>query len=128
MTSLDNYAKKLTNQYQIGFTKIKYIRYLNKFIFGVKGKKEIAVQYRQKIIKFISEQLFFKIYEKKVKFIDVSKNSVSFLSCKIYNIKRTNLLSVKSKILEHNSKIKRNIKIQRKIEKNKSFKKIIDSA
>jgi retron-type reverse transcriptase len=121
------YQKTSKFVYDESFTKIKYVRYVDDFIFGVLGKKKLAVRIKKEITNYIQNNLSLDVDGNKTKLTNVFKDSISFLSCKIYCTKRKYLSFSKPKAIEKRLKIMRRIKIKKKITINKNLKKSADN-
>lgn len=74
------------------FKKIKYLRYFNFFTIGIQKQRQKIFRLDIKIKKFIENKLFFKIYE--IKRMNIFKNSILFLSYKIYHTSKKHYLPI----------------------------------
>ena len=63
----------------VGYTRIKYIRYADDFIVGVRGSWELALEIKQLIKIFLKTNLHLEMNEEKTKVIDTYSNKASFL-------------------------------------------------
>lgn len=105
---------------------IKYVRYADNFMFGVMGKKKVAVQIKKKVINYIQNDLFLEINENKTMLTNVFNDSVSFLSCKIYSNKKNYFLFSKPQVIEKRLRTLRRIKIRKKLNLDRNSKKTAD--
>ena len=105
--------KKLNNQNFINnednLIKIKYVRYNQSFLFGLRCKQNIAIKLKKKILNFIKSKLFLKMENKNIKLINPFNNSVDFLSCKISFVKKRDSSFLKNKNLEKKFRIRQEL-------------------
>ena len=95
-------------------------------MFGVLGKKKLAVKIKKKVIDYIQNDLFLKVNEDKTKLINAFNDSASFLSCKIYRTKKKCFSFSKFQAIEKKFKIMSRIKIRKKVNLNRILKKAAD--
>lgn len=98
LTSLDKYVEKLVRQNYIHkkwqktslnfCTKIKYIRYINCVVFGIQGSKKSILELKRKILNFLKNDLFLEKNKVKIQLGNVFKSPLSFLSYRIYYVKK----------------------------------------
>lgn len=67
------------------FVRIKYIRYVNDFIVGVRGSLELAKEVKTMIVSFIKRSLHLILNDEKIKIINTYSDRVTFLGMLIYN-------------------------------------------
>jgi len=95
-------------------------------MFGVVGKKKLAVKIKKKVINYVQNDLFLEVTENKTKLTNAFNNSASFLSCKIYLIKKKYFSFSKPQAIEKRLRVMRRIKIRKKINLNRNLKKTAD--
>lgn len=92
-------------------------------MFGVLGKKKLAVKIKKKIVNYVQNDLFLEVIEDKTKLINAFNDSASFLSCKIYCTKRKYLPFLKPQAIEKKLRMIHRIKIKKKINLDRNLKK-----
>lgn len=95
-------------------------------MFGVLGKKKLAVKIKKKVINYIQNDLLLEVNENKTKLTNAFNDSASFLSCKIYHTKRKYFPFSKPQAIEKRLRIMRRIKIRKKINLERNLKKVAD--
>lgn len=73
------------------FVRIKYVRYADDFIIGVRGKKEIARRILQEVSQFLKSDLQLEVNPEKSRIIDTFSDKADFLGMKIFNVPTQNL-------------------------------------
>ena len=89
------------------FIRIKYVRYADDFLIGVRGPKTLVQKIFRSVIFFLKSTLQLKVNEEKSKCIDSFSNKIPFLGMLIHNVATKNLPYRKSRALQ-NKKRKRN--------------------
>lgn len=87
------------------YIRIKYVRYADDFIVGVRASKETALKIKKEIIFFLKSSLHLRVNEDKTKVYQTYCEKVKFLGMHIYNVPTKHLPFRKARHLE---KIKRN--------------------
>ena len=93
-------------------------------MFGVMGKKKLAVKIKKKVINYIQNDLFLNINENKTKLTNAFNDSASFLSYKIYCTKKNYFSFSKPQAIEKRLRIIRRIKMRKKVNLDRNLKKI----
>lgn len=88
-----------------GFIRIKYIRYANDIIIGVRGSFELAKKIKEQVKDFLKKTLHLELNEKKTKIIDTYADRVSFLGMYIYNKKPCDLSYRNSREIENTKRV-----------------------
>jgi group II intron reverse transcriptase/maturase len=83
------------------YIRIKYVRYADDFIIGVRGSKEIAAKILNSTKFFLKSNLHLKINEGKSEIINTYSNKVPFLGMLIYNVPSRLLPYRKSRAVEN---------------------------
>lgn len=87
------------------FTRIRYIRYADDFIVGVRAPKNTTLEIKQKITNFLQSHLHLTVNQDKTKLTDTYSEKAHFLGMTIHNIP-THQLKIRK--AGHIEKIKRN--------------------
>jgi hypothetical protein len=87
------------------YIKIKYVRYVDDFIVGVRASKETALKIKKEIIFFLKSSLHLRINEDKTKIYQTYCEKVKFLGMNIHNVPTKHLPFRRARHLEQ---IKRN--------------------
>jgi hypothetical protein len=95
-------------------------------MFGVVGKKKLAVKIKKKVINYIQNDLFLEVNENKIKLTNVFNDSAYFLSCKIYCIKKKYFSFLKPQAIEKKLRVMRRINIRKKVNLKRNLKKVAD--
>ena len=88
-----------------GFIRIKYIRYANDIIIGVRGSFELAKKIKEQVKDFLKKTLHLELNEKKTKITDTYADRVSFLGMYIYNKKPYDLSYRNSREIENTKRV-----------------------
>jgi group II intron reverse transcriptase/maturase len=83
------------------FIRIKYVRYADDFLIGVRGPKTLVLKIFQSVIFFLKSTLQLNLNEEKSKFIDSFSSKISFLGMLIHNVATKNLPYRKSRALQN---------------------------
>lgn len=83
------------------FIRIKYVRYADDFLIGVRGPKTLVQKIFQSVTFFLKSTLQLNLNEEKSKFIDSFSNKVPFLGMLIHNVATKNLPYRKSRALQN---------------------------
>ena len=89
------------------FIRVKYIRYADDFLIGVRGPKTLVLKIFRSVNFFLKSTLQLSLNEEKSKVVDSFSNKISFLGMLIHNVPTKNLPYRKSRALQ-NKKRKRN--------------------
>lgn len=68
------------------FVRIKYVRYADDFIVGVRACKEVAVKIRKEITFFLNSTLHLEVNEEKTRLINTYHDKAQFLGTYIHNV------------------------------------------
>lgn len=103
------------------YVRIKYIRYADDFIIGIRGSKEIAEKIRDLVKVFLKSNLHLEMNMEKTKITDTYSNKASFLGMLIYNKHPKDLPYRNSRSVENAKRVAN----KNKIKKLNAFNKII---
>jgi retron-type reverse transcriptase len=82
------------------FIRIKYVRYADEFLIGVRGPKALVLKIFRSVIFFLKSTLQLNLNEEKSKLMDSFSNKTSFLGMLIHNVATKKLLYRKSRSLQ----------------------------
>jgi group II intron reverse transcriptase/maturase len=82
------------------YIRIKYVRYADDFIVGVKASKETALKIKKEIIFFLKSSLHLRINEDKTKIYQTYCEKVKFLGMNIHNVPAKHLPFRRARHLE----------------------------
>jgi hypothetical protein len=126
-------AKKLANEgikriiNDDNFIRIKYVRYADDFIVGVRGSKEIALKILKEINTFLKSSLHLSIESEKTKLTYTIGNKAKFLGMTIHNMPSSQLPFRNSRSRENEKRTKKRITILREAHLRKISKNIRSS-
>jgi len=105
------------------YIRIKYVRYADDILIGVRGSLELAKKIRLLVKNFLLTNLHLKINEEKTKITNTYSNRVQFLGMLIYNRKVSDLPYRNSREMENAKRVANKNKVKReniskKIKKN----------
>jgi len=83
------------------FIRIKYVRYADDFLIGVRGPKTLVKKILKSVFFFLKSTLQLNLNEEKSKCIDSFSNKISFLGMLIHNVATKNLPYRKSRALQN---------------------------
>lgn len=83
------------------YIRVKYIRYADDFIIGVRGSKELTTKILKTIKFFLKSNLHLKINESKSEVTNTYSNKVPFLGMLIYNVSNKFIPYRKSRAIEN---------------------------
>lgn len=83
------------------FIRIKYIRYADDFLIGVRGPKVLATKIFQSVSFFLKSDLHLSLNEEKSKVMDSFSSKIPFLGMLIHNVPNKHLPYRKSRALEN---------------------------
>jgi hypothetical protein len=66
--------------------RIKYVRYADDFIVGVRGPKAIAIKIKKEISFYLKSELHLEINEEKTRLTDTYSDKADFLGFRIHNV------------------------------------------
>jgi len=105
------------------FIRIKYIRYANDFLIGVKGSRELANKIAILVNSFLKSNLHLQLNMDKTKITDTYNDKVSFLGMLIYNKHVRDLPYINSREVENTKRVKNRNKVSKLVKTNKILKK-----
>jgi len=105
------------------YIRIKYIRYADDFIIGVRGSKELAKKIKTLVNSFLQSNLHLKLNMDKTKIINTYNDKVHFLGMLIYNKLARDLPYKNSREVENTKRVRNKNKIIRLAKTNKLLKK-----
>lgn len=105
------------------YIRIKYVRYANDFIIGVRGSKEFAKKIEILVNSFLKSNLHLQLNMDKTKLINTYNDKVHFLDMLIFNKYARDLPYRNSRELENTKRVKNRNKIIRLAKTNKIKKK-----
>ena len=108
------------------FIRIKYVRYADDFIIGVRGPKTLVLKIFQSVIFFLKSTLQLNLNEEKSKFIDSFSNKISFLGMLIHNVATKKLPYRKSHALQNKKRKLNRILLRADTLENQQTKKLKD--
>jgi len=109
------------------YIRIKYVRYADDFIVGVRGSKEIALKILKEIKTFLKSSLHLSIESEKTKLTYTIGNKAKFLGMTIHNIPSNQLPFRNSRSIENEKRTKRKITALRDAQVRKISKNIRNS-
>ena len=83
------------------FIRVKYVRYADDFLIGVRGPKTLVLKIFRSVIFFLKSTLQLNLNEEKSKIIDSFSNKISFLGMLIHNVSTKSLPFRKSRALQN---------------------------
>jgi len=118
---LEEKRLKIKKNINLG-TKMKYLRYANDFIIGIRGNEEMAIQIKREIALYLKENLLIDLSDEKTKISNFQKWGIKFLGVYLRQI------TPRNEIIYHNSKpYKRiNSKINLYVSKSEIIQKLKD--
>lgn len=112
------------------FRRIRYVRYIDTFLFGIAGPRELVTHIRKRITNFVKSNLKLELTGGRI--THVASGKVSFLGMDIYGISNSKFLGRIGKSLEKRKRMRNRLMLLRKNTKDKilralqmSFKKIV---
>jgi len=108
------------------FIRIKYVRYSNDFLIGVRGPKTLVQKIFRSVIFFLKSTLQIHLNEEKSKCIDSFSNKISFLGMLIHNVATKSLPYRKSRALQNKKRKLNRILLRAENLKNQQTKKLKD--
>jgi len=109
------------------YIRIKYIRYADDFIIGVRGSKELALKILKEINTFLKSSLHLSIESEKTKLTYTIGNKAKFLGMTIHNTPSSQLPFRNSRSIENEKRTKKRITILRDVHFRKISKNIRNS-
>jgi group II intron reverse transcriptase/maturase len=85
----------------VSFIRVKYIRYADDVLIGVRGPKVLATKIFQSVSFFLKSDLHLSLNEEKSKIIDSFSSKIPFLGMFIHNVPNKHLPYRKSRALEN---------------------------
>nr|YP_010338940.1 putative reverse transcriptase protein [Erythrolobus coxiae]UNJ19012.1 putative reverse transcriptase protein [Erythrolobus coxiae] len=82
------------------FIRIKYVRWADNFLIGVRGPKDLVLKIQQTVIFFLKSTLQLKLNEEEPKIVDSFSGKISFLGMLIHNVPTKSLLYRKSRAIQ----------------------------
>lgn len=108
------------------FIRIKYVRYADDFLIGVRGPKTLVLKIFRSVIFFLKSALQLNLNEEKSKFIDSFSNKISFLGMLIHNVATKKLPYRKSRALQNKKRKFNRILLRANAFENQQAKKLKD--
>jgi len=109
------------------YIRIKYVRYADDFLVGVRGSKEIALKILKEINTFLKSSLHLSIESEKTKLTYTIGNKAKFLGMTIHNMPSSQLPFRNSRSIESEKRTKKRIAILRELHLRKISKNIRNS-
>lgn len=91
------------------FIRVRYIRYADDFLIGVRGSKEIALKIFKEVSTFLKSNLHLLLDSEKTKLIYTIGNKIEFLGMTIHNISSSQLPYKNSRFIENAKRVKNKI-------------------
>nr|AVR57719.1 hypothetical protein [Halamphora calidilacuna] len=91
------------------YIRVKYVRYVDDFIVGVRASKETAIKIKKEIILFLKSSLHLRVNEDKTKIYQSYCEKIKFLGMNIHNVPTKNLPFRRARHLEQIRKNKSRI-------------------
>ena len=91
-------------------------------MFGVLGKKKLAVRIKKKVLNYVQNDLFLKVINDTTKLVNSFNDFSLFLSYKIYCTKRKYLPLLKPQAIEKKLRMVHRIKNRRKVNLDRNLK------
>ena len=108
------------------FIRIKYVRYADDFLIGVRGPKTLVLKIFRSVIFFLKSALQLNLNEEKSKFIDTFSNKISFLGMLIHNVATKKLPYRKSRALQNKKRKLNRVLLRADALENQQSKKLKD--
>lgn len=108
------------------FIRIKYVRYADDFLIGVRGPKTLVQKILRSVIFFLKSTLQLNVNEEKSKCIDSFSNKISFLGMLIHNVATKNLPYRKSRALQNKKRKRDRVLLRADTLENQQTKKLKD--
>ena len=108
------------------FIRIKYVRYADDFLIGVRGPKFLVLKIFRSVIFFLKSTLQLNLNEEKSKFIDSFSNKISFLGMLIYNVATKKLPYRRSRALQNKKRKFNRVLLRADALENQQTKKLKD--
>lgn len=93
------------------FVRIKYVRYVDDFLIGVQGSRDLATKIRDLINNFLGSKLHLSLNLEKTKVTDTYSSKAYFLGMVIQNKKAQELPYQNSREIENMKRVKRRNKV-----------------
>jgi retron-type reverse transcriptase len=104
------------------FIRIRYVRHVDEFLFGIAGPKELVNLIKKRIIIFAKSNLNLELTGGKI--THIASGKISFLGMEISAIPHSKFLKRSAKILEKKKRIKNRLALQRSVRDSKILKAI----
>jgi hypothetical protein len=104
------------------FVRIKYVRYVDDFIIGIRGSKNLADKICVLVKNFLSSCLSLKLNMDKTRITDTYSNKAKFLGMVIFNKKSEDLPYRKSRAIENTKRTFRKNKVKKEVKRNQALK------
>jgi group II intron reverse transcriptase/maturase len=108
------------------FIRIKYVRYADDFLIGVRGPKTLVQKILRSVIFFLKSSLQLNLNEEKSKCIDSFSNKISFLGMLIHNVATKNLPYRRSRALQNKKRKSNRILLRAQTLENQQTKRLKD--
>jgi group II intron reverse transcriptase/maturase len=108
------------------FIRVKYVRYADDFLIGVRGPKSLALKIFRSVTFFLKSSLHLSLNEEKSKIIDSFSNKISFLGMLIHNVSTNKLPFRKSRALQNKKRKLSRVLVRANAFENQRTKKLKD--
>jgi len=108
------------------FVRIKYIRYVDDFIIGVRGSKNLADKICVLVNNFLSSRLSLKLNMEKTKITNTYSGKVKFLGMEIFNKNSVDLPYRNSRAIENTKRTQRKNKANKEMKRKRVLKQMRD--
>lgn len=108
------------------FIRIKYVRYADDFLIGVRGPKTLVLKIFRSVNFFLKSTLQLSLNEKKSKLIDSFSNKISFLGMLIHNVATKKLPYRRSRALQNKKRKLNRVLLRADALENQQTKKLKD--
>jgi hypothetical protein len=97
------------------YVRIKYVRYVDDFLLGVKGSLKLTNKICDLIDNFLKSNLHVSLNREKTRIVNTYGDKVSFLNMFIYNVKSEDFSYKNSREIENQKRVKRRKIIKKKL-------------
>jgi len=104
------------------FVRIKYVRYADDFIIGIRGSINLAYKICDLVKNYLSSCLSLKLNMDKTRITDTYSNKAKFLGMEIFNKKSEDLPYRNSRAMENMKRALRKNKIKKEVNRKKALK------
>jgi len=104
------------------FVRIKYVRYVDDFIIGIRGSKNLAYKICDLVKNFLSSCLSLELNMNKTRITDTYSDKAKFLGMVIFNKKSEDLPYINSRAIENTKRTLRKNKAKNEVKRNQALK------